>query len=309
MYKATHQTSTTFLLIVVLGLCLACIFLPTGRAYAQEATGIKGILRIPDASHVQILTTIDGTTLMGRIVEIGQTEIQFEADVGTLTISITKIKEIKEVPISLIKKGVYWFPNPNHTRLFFAPTARQLKRGEGYFADYYLFFPMVAYGITDNITIAGGVSIFPWIGIENQLIYFTPKVGFNTGDNFALSAGALMVRLISFDNGDSPTVGILYGVGTLGGSDSNITAGLGYGFVDWELADKPLLMLGGQSRLSRRMSFVTENWMLPGMDGPLISYGFRFFGETMSIDLGFINVITDGALFPGIPYIDFVVKL
>ncbi|UCG92906.1 MAG: hypothetical protein JSV97_04160 [candidate division WOR-3 bacterium] len=132
MYKGTHQTGAPFVLTVVLGLFLACIFLPTGRAYAQEGTGIKGVLRIPDASHVQILTTIDGTTLMGRIVEIRQTEIQFEADVGTLIIPITKIKEIKEVPLSSIKKGVYWFPNPNHTRLFFAPTARPLKRGEGY---------------------------------------------------------------------------------------------------------------------------------------------------------------------------------
>ncbi|UCG92905.1 MAG: hypothetical protein JSV97_04155 [candidate division WOR-3 bacterium] len=126
--------------------------------------------------------------------------------------------------------------------------------------------------------------------------------------NFALAAGALMVKFISFDNGDTPIAGILYGVGTLGGSDSNITAGLGYGFVEWELADKPLLMLGGQTRLSRRMSFVTENWMVPGLDESFISYGFRFFGETMSIDLGFINLLGDGTGFPGFPYIDFVVK-
>ena len=229
MNKDTHHMSTTFVLTVVLGLCLAGIFLPTGRAYAQEGISIKGTLRIPDASHVQILTTIDGTTLMGRIIEIRQTEIQFESDVGTITISIAKIKEIKEVPASAIKKGVYWFPNPNHTRLFFAPTARPLKRGEGYFADYYLFFPMVAYGITDNITIAGGMSLFPWIGFDKQFLYFTPKVGFNVGNNLALSVGALMVKLPSFGDEDVPTVGILYSVGTIGGADNNLTAGLGYG--------------------------------------------------------------------------------
>jgi len=78
--------------------------------------------------------------------------------------------------------------------------------------------------------------------------------------------------------------------------------------VDWEFADKPMLMIGGQTRLSRRMSLVTENWVFPGADDALISYGCRFFGETMSIDLGFLNVLGEGALFPGIPYIDFVVK-
>jgi hypothetical protein len=53
---------------------------------------------------------------------------------------------------------------------------------------------------------------------------------------------------------------------------------------------------------------VSENWVLPGMDQPLISYGIRFFNEKLSVDLGFLNTIGDGMLFPGIPYIDFVVK-
>jgi len=292
---------------IVLVMCIAHFFLPEGIVYAQEETGIKGTLRIPDSSHMQILKLKDGTTLHGRIIEIGKSNIQFKTDIGKLTIPITKIIEIKEIPLSLIKKGAYWFPNPNETRLFFAPTGRCLKRGEGYFADYYIFFPMVAIGVTDNITLAGGLSLFPFDNfIENNLFYFTPKVGFSAGDNFALSLGAMIVKLPTFEDDDLPTVGILYGVGTLGSSNSSITIGLGYGFADWELADKPMFMLGGQHRVSRRISLVTENWMFPGIDNVLISYGFRFFGETLSVDLGFIT--STGGIFPGIPYIDFVFK-
>lgn len=67
-----------------------------------------------------------------------------------------------------------------------------------------------------------------------------------------------------------------------------------------------MIMVGGEARLSRRISFVTENWVFPGVDNPLISYGIRLFGEKLSVDLALINLIGEDFLFPGFPYIDFV---
>lgn len=293
---------------IIICLCICNIIYPRGKAYAQESSSIKGTIRIPDTGYVQIIKTIDGSTIMGRITEIEDDKIQFETDLGIIIIEIFKIKEIKEVPISHFVGGTYWFPNPNDTRLLFAPTARCLKGGEGYFADYYLFFPMLAFGITDNITIAGGASIFPWIGIENNLFYFMPKVGFNIGENFSLAGGALLVKIPSFDDESNATLGICYGVGTVGSANSNLTAGIGFGYVDWEFDGTPLLMLGGQHRISRRVSLVSENWMTPGIDQPLVSLGIRFFGEKLSVDLGLLNTIGEDMIFPGFPYIDFVVK-
>ena len=279
---------------IIICLCICNIIYPRGKAYAQESSEIKGTIRIPDTGYVQNIKTLDGSIIMGRITEIEDDKIQFETDLGIIIIEIFKIEEIKEVPISHFVGGTYWFPNPNDTRLLFAPTARCLKGGEGYFADYYLFFPMLAFGITDNITIAGGASIFPWIGIENNLFYFMPKVGFNIGENFSLAGGALLVKIPSF--------------GTVGSANSNLTAGIGFGYVDWEFDDTPLLMLGGQHRISRRISLVSENWMTPGIDQPLVSLGIRFFGEKLSVDLGLLNTIGEDMILPGFPYIDFVVK-
>ena len=49
-------------------------------------------------------------------------------------------------------------------------------------------------------------------------------------------------------------------------------------------------MLGAEKRLSRRVSFVTENYLIPNQDANvLISYGLRFFGEKLSADLAFWN--------------------
>jgi hypothetical protein len=296
------------ILPIIICLCLYNIVSPFAGVYAQGSNKIKGTIRIPDSDNVQIIETIDGSTIMGRITVIEDDKIQFETDIGIIAVETFKIKEIKEVPISQFIGGSYWFPNPNDTRLLFAPTARCLKGGEGYFADYYLFFPMIAYGITDNITIAGGVSIFPWIGIENNLFYLMPKLGFAIGEKFNIAAGALLVKAPSFDDDSSPTVGICYGVATAGSANSNLTAGIGFGYVDWEFEDTPMLMLGGQHRVSRRLSLVTENWMSPGMDQPLVSLGLRFFGEKLSVDLGMVNTIGEDMIFPGIPYIDFVLK-
>jgi len=286
--------------------CLTISSLSISRIYAQRNKDIRENLRIPDFDNVQILITQDGSTNIGRIVEIGINEIQFETDFGKIAIPIAKIKEIKEIPASSIKKGRYWFPNPNVTRLYFAPTGRCLKKGRGYFADYYLFFPMATYGITDNITIGGGFSLLPGIDISEQIFYLTPKLGLVSTDNLALSIGALIIKIPGFGEENSPIVGILYGVGTYGKPDASLSFGLGYGFVDNELAEKPMVVLGGERRLSQRIAFVTENWIFPGVEYPLISYGLRFFGESLSVDFALIILLGEEFFFPGFPYIDFV---
>ena len=275
----------------------------TCTAYAQVKTAVIQDLSIPDSTHVQILTTRDGSTNIGRIVEITANEIQFETGFGTIAIAISRIQEIKEVPASSIRDGQYWFPNPNATRLYFAPTARMLKQGEGYIADYWLFFPAITYGMTDHITIGAGMSLFPG---DEQMFYFTPKVGLRAAENLNLAAGALLVKLPAWDDDDASTAGILYGVCTYGTSNGSITAGFGYGFVDGDVAEKPMIMIGGERRLSRRTAFVTENWIFPEVDQPIVSYGFRFFGEAISVDLALVTPLGEDATFPGIPFVDFV---
>ncbi|MCK5118562.1 MAG: hypothetical protein KAQ78_03210 [Candidatus Latescibacteria bacterium] len=298
--------------IILQGIFLVIIMFCTQNIFAQGKTRIEDKLRIPDSGHVQLLTTHDGSMNIGRIIEIGESEITFETDLGKLTISISKIKEIKEISAASIKNGEYWFTNPNATRLFFAPTAYTLKQGKGYFADYYIFFPAFAYGLTDKVTIGGGMSLLPGVDIDKQIFYFTPKVGLKATKDFNLALGALLIKIPEFSDDedspddDSPLIGILYGVSTFGKPDGNVTMGLGFGFVGDELADKPMICFGGEKRLSRRLSLVTENWIFPGFGNPLISCGIRFFGEKLSTDLALMNTLGEDMIFPGVPYIDFV---
>ena len=284
-------------------LLLAFAVITINILHAEQPAQRKGVLRIPDSKHVQTLETFDGSIFVGRIVEISADEVKFESEVGLITVKIAQIKEIKEVPITSIKQGAYWFPNPNDTRLLFAPTGRSLKGGTGYFADYYLLFPMLAYGITDNITIAAGMSLIPGLNIAEQLFYFTPKVAFNMQDG-SIGVGTLLAAL---PGENEPIVGIMYGVGTLGSADDNLTAGLGFGFVDWEFSSKPFVILGGQCRVSRRISLVSENWIFPGLEDPFLSGGVRFFGEKISVDLALVFPVGMDSEFLLIPYVDFVI--
>jgi hypothetical protein len=262
-------------------------------------------LRIPTSDQVQILTLQDGSTLKGRIIEIGPTEIKYQTDVGVMTIDIDKIKEVREVPAGSAGEEKGWFENPNTTRLYFGPTGRTLKKGDGYFSDIYLFLPGVAYGLTDNITIGAGMSIVPGVDFKDQVFFFTPKIGVATTAKSSFAISAIMFALPEVDD-ESPFVGVLFGTGTFGSSDASISGGVGYGFVDDEFADKPAVMIGGEKRFARRLSFVSENWIFPGVDQPLVSYGLRFFGEGLSVDLALFNALGDDAIFPGIPYVDFV---
>ncbi|HDL03140.1 MAG TPA: hypothetical protein ENH25_03310 [candidate division Zixibacteria bacterium] len=274
-------------------------------AAAGDKSEIIGELKIPEEGKSQIIITHGGSKVVGRIVEIKDDEIMFESDIGVSAVLIEDIKEIREIKTG----GKYWFPNPNQTRLFFSPTGRMLQKGEGYFSDIYIFFPSFSYALTDNVTMGAGFSIFPGVDIDEQLLFFTPKVGIAASDKFSFAMSGFIVRFpkeYDWDNNESMAVGILFGTGTYGTPDKSLSFGLGFGFVDDELGDKPAVMLGGEYRIARRTALVTENWIFPDADHPLISYGVRLFGEMTAIDLAFLNTFDEDMPVIGIPYIDFV---
>jgi len=271
-----------------------------GALHAQDTPTIRDRLRIVDSTTIQVLTLRDGSSLVGRIVSLRTDSVEFQMTTGHVTLATNDIREIKETEAGRMHEGQYWFPNPNTTRLFFAPSGQMLKKGEGYFADYELFFPGFAYGVTDNISLGGGVSIFP-TGVDEQVYYFTPKVGASFGEQIHLAAGFLFAGT----SGGSGGVG--YGVGTFGDGDASVTIGAGWGFAGGDIESKPVAMLGGEKRISRRIALVTENYLLPVDDNNLVySFGVRFMGEKLTTDLALFN--TSGSNIIGFPYVDFVFR-
>ena len=284
--------------------CIVFILFFSAPASGIEVT--RNDLFIPPSDHIQIITTTDGSTSIGRIAEISDKTVTFVTELGVITIPIDRITSIHTVLSSDIRGGAYWFPDPNTTRLYFAPTGRMLPKGSGYIADYYLFFPSFNYGVSSNVSLGGGFSIFPTGNMSDQIYFFTPKIGLKRSDTVNVAAGALVLKVPDSNDENAPVISVLYGVSTWGAPDLSLTCGFGYGMVDTDFADKPMIVLGGGKRLTRRMAFITENWIVPGVDDTLISYGIRFMANNFTTDFALINTTGSNALFPGIPYIDFV---
>jgi hypothetical protein len=160
-----------------------------------------------------------------------------------------------------------------------------LKAGNGYLYDVWIFFPGLAYGITDNFMVAGGASIIP--GADDQLFYFMPKLSFKAAQEIDVAVSLNIFRLF----GNTLFVGL--GNMTFGTEDRSVTTGIGLAFTEDKMADNPVGTLGGECRLSRRMSLVGEAWYVPTNenDGIFGMGGFRLFGEKMAVDLGAMVVI------------------
>jgi len=251
-------------------------------------------------SYTYQIELIDGSVLIGKIISEDEHTIQFLTNSNIeMSIPVEQVRK-KERISGRIVKGQLWRSDPNRTRLFFAPTGKALKAGQGYFSVYEIFFPTVAVGITNYIAVAGGISLFP--GSSEQLLYLAPKVTPVQADKFDLSAGVLLLKIPDEDE----TAGIVYGVSTYGTENSALTLGIGFAFAGGEFADKPVFALGGEIRVGRYVKLISENWLIPNSDVQVISAGIRFFGENLAADFALIHPLgSDIEGFPFLPWIGF----
>lgn len=232
-------------------------------------------------------------------------------NLGEIRLAKSNIKNIEVITPERMRKGQYWFDNPNDTRYLFSPTAIPLRRGEGYYQNSYLVINMFNAGVTNHFSMGGGFELITTF-TGNPTLFITPKVSGQVGENWYLGGGAFAGIHADFGGEleGSGAFGICYGMTTYGNSDDNITAGLGFGFVNDAFQERPFITLSGMKRISKKLGFVSENWIFP-VDGYdfAISYALRFMSEKIAVDYGFINHPEIAKeIFIGIPYIDFVVK-
>ncbi len=269
-----------------------------------------------DTAKIYIIVLQDGSQFVGNFLQKDSELVVIKtASISKIEIPIQKIKSIEIVDPANMKNGEYWLPNPNKTRYLFAPSAFTLKNGEGYYQNTYLFVNSINVGITDNISIGGGIEFLSTFGSLTEgsfqpVFFITPKIGFKVAEKVHLGAGLLYVSVPEFFSDSRTGLGIAYGIGTYGTEDHNITLGIGWGVVEGEFSSKPIIAISGMTRIARKTALVTENWFFPA--DPyygVISYGIRFFGEKLTVDLALLNnADIASSIFIGIPYVDFVVK-
>jgi hypothetical protein len=249
------------------------------------------------------IETHDGNVFMGTLISEDDQKLIMRVDgVGEITIEISNIKRRTVIDPARIRDGVYWYPNPQATRYFFAPNAMGLKKGRGYYQNTWIFFNNVNYGVTDNFSIGGGLipGFLFGAGLSGTPVWILPKLSFPVaGDNFHLAAGAMIGGAAGSGSG-----ALLYGSATLGDSDRNLTAGLGYGYAGGDLSNTPLVNISGMYRTSRRVYLLTEIYFLPGIEGSGVAlFGARWAPENFAVDFGLITPLESGVGYIGIPWL------
>jgi hypothetical protein len=276
-------------------LAAACAIGATLSPFPADAQSTGPVLTVAaDTSARQLIRLRDGSTVLGRIIQSWSDSARVESMAGTLMLHRADIASVKLVPTTSIHDGTVWPEDPNSTRLFFAPTGRMLKRGEGYIANHWIFLMDGYAGLTDRFTLGGSMSLLPSDNfLKNNVYFISPKIGLTQGETFNTAVGAWIGGApFSSAAGSVNTFGIAYGVATWGGLDGAFTLGGGYGFAEGKVARNPMVMIGGTRRVSRRVSFVTENWIFPNVqEHPLVSAGIRTIGEGVSWDIGAVTVL------------------
>ncbi|HEX8359347.1 MAG TPA: hypothetical protein VF613_04540 [Longimicrobium sp.] len=268
---------------------LAGAFAAPERAHAQTP--------LPAASDtLREIHLADGSVLIGRIEAVAGDRVTIVTQAG-VRVELDRAQIRSALPVR-VREGRVVREDPTGTRLFFAPTGRSLAAGEGYFGVYELFFPFLTYGVTDRFTMAAGTPVVP--GAIGEFAYVAPKLTVIRSERLNVGTGIFA----GFAEGELG--GIAYGVGTWGDRDNAFSGGVGFAFGDGEFFDQPIVMLGGEMRAGPQLKLLTENYIIPGEAGALLSGGVRFFGERISADAGVGALIGNDGAECCLPLVNFV---
>ncbi len=257
--------------------------------HPSAATSASSVTPADSVGRRFRVTLRTGTAFDGKLTAHQPQQLEFlTVDLGTVSVERSNILRLQELTTELVQRPANWMDIGNGNRLFFAPTARNLRRGEGTLQDITLYFVGANYGITDNFSMGAIVSVLPGVPLRYQFLALTPKFSARISENWHAGAGVLYLRIPDFDQDNKASgVGLAYGVATYGSADNNFTVGLGYGFAGGEIGSTPVLQVGGQRRMSRRVSLITENYIIANSNSGLGGlYGAKINWQRTSLGLG-----------------------
>lgn len=296
--------------LTLLLLAFGCLSLQSVQSQVDPNT-------IPGSGTMVRITMNDGSVYLGEIISLQEGIIRLKTqNLGTLQVPTINMERIEDLTGDKMHKGQYWFENPSYNRYFLGQSAQPLRKGEGYYQNIWVFFNSAHYGITKNISIGGGFEFLSTFGAQTPIFFLSTKAGFPFGQRSSAGATIRYLNIANLGGNDDIETdlagGLFLGTAqyTYGTFDHNLTAGIGYGVAGKEAADRPVFVLSGQTRVGKRMGFLTENYLIPGDQFEAIFiYGMRFMGERISFDLVFLNHREIAkVIFIGIPMVDFVFK-
>jgi hypothetical protein len=287
-------------LMIGLIVCLSCLLILSEELSAQPANDTTTFYRIE---------TTDGNEFFGSVVTQNNDSLVLKtSNYGELTLRKIYITKVTKLQPKVYRLGEYWPENLQAGRYFWVPSGLGLKAGEGYYQNVWVMFNQFAVGVTDWLSLGGGmVPLFLFPETETP-VWFSPKISIPVSrDKFSLGAGALVGTLIG---GGNSGFGIIYGLSTIGDRSNNITFGMGYGYSQGDFNDNPTLSLSFMIRTGPKGYIVSENYYIGMGDDPLtlIMLGGRSLIKKVGLDYGLVvPFYSDMEGFFAIPWLGFTV--
>lgn len=278
-------------IITLVLLSFSVCFLTAGEAVGQDRIG-----------ETVRITTVDGNLFIGQIVNEDDQRIVLKVEgIGEIRVEKSNIRDLRIIDSKNVRDGAYWYENPQGTRYFFAPNALSLGEGKGYYQNVWIFFNNVNYGVTDHVSIGGGIVPLFLLGVGETPAWLLPKVSFPVAENVHLAAGAMLGGIIGSGSGGA---GLLYGSATFGDKNRNLSAGLGYGYAGRDWSNTPLVNISGMYRTSRSLYLLGEVYFLPGIEGSGAAIGgMRWSTERVAVDFGLGRPLSLEGEFIGLPWV------
>lgn len=261
--------------------------------------------------YTMIIILIAGMIMM--LVPESRAQVSLQSERSASYLSTPDLSSLSSYYQETTRKRDTWEPNANPYKYLLGNSAIPMKKFTGYYQNVWVFFNNVGFAFTDWFSLSAGFELFSLMVPQEGPFIFTlnPKVSFRVINNLYLGGNILYVNAIRALD-EFSGLGTLNAFATYGTTNYNVSTAFGWGWVNSDFAKKPIISISGMARVSNRIAFVSENWIIPDVaeDGGyygIISYGIRFLSGKSSFDLAFVNnKDISQALFIGIPFLDFV---
>lgn len=274
----------------VLLLC-ACLG-PAAAAETDTAAGGRASAGTPIAQDarrlleepVQVRTAGHGT-FQGRLMAVLDDRLEIlTADGEIIQVALAEVETI--VAAGDADGRDLFYQDAAANRLVVMPTGFPMEQGELHVTSQEIVAVTSSYGLTEHISLWGGVSI-PGLVVSGRF-------SFMPADRVGLSVGSF----VGAEWFELTTLVLPYALASFGSPNRNITVG-GGGFVGFfgMAADDPLaggvLAFGGKTTITPTAALVTETWAiwLPRWETVFIapSVVFRIAGARLSWDIGAVT--------------------
>lgn len=204
-----------------------------------------------------------GATVEGELVARYRRQLELlTLDSGLVVVERADLVRIEPLPRPAHRSTTRFSVGNGH-RQFLVPTARNLRRGEGYLQQTVGIILGGSYGFANCFSLGVLFSVLPTLPARAQFLLVTPKLSAKLSEKWHIGGGIMYTRIPKLDEEVGKVrAGIGYSLVTYGSADDNVSVGLGYALNKMGVNKTPVLHYGGQKRISRGWSLVAENFVL-----------------------------------------------